>query len=349
MKKVNFNNSKRQLSPQPSPNLRSKKAPKNESLNRFVNEVKSIYESNLLSEVNKINVRLDQIHWIISNVEEEREEAEDLKLKISTELKNLNSRYIEFLLKLRKITVDDMAEITNYMPNRAIIEKLIDKYLPVQDKSTVNIVCSCGYNIISDKIKLCPSCYNELKSGDTFTLNETPHKMSIDHKDTLEEAMACYQGTQNRTFSERFMNYLTKTMNERGIDPKNITRSTLRLIIKRGRFSEHFCDLNLLMHMFTGITLPNISHLQDRLRYRNKLMREVYIELHPDHKGKFLHGQFLLKVYLQMERYEYHKEDFSSELKMRDVTTRHNKEVREACKILKLRYPELNWEFNSTS
>ena len=339
---------KRTLTPSCSPNLRSAKLSKNNPLAKLVREVKTIYDKDIETRLIEIEMRLRGLEWIIDNVDDKSEVSEATKERdiILSQIDRIEAMYSNFVALLGIITMNDIYQLSEYV-SRNKLTSLVGKYSPVlkNDKERHAVCPSCKALVLQSS-KSCPLCYETLSLIDIFTLNEPVVKPGIDHKDTLEETMACYQGKQNRTFSEGFTQYLEEIMKRRGINPHQVTREVLRMIIKRGRYSSHFCDINLLYHRYTGASLPNISHLEDRLRYRNALMKDIYKELYPEHTGKYLHGQFLLKVMLQMEGYKYDPKDFSSELKMRQVVVRHNKELGQMVVELKKKYPDMNWNYN---
>jgi hypothetical protein len=340
-----------------SPNLVPRKIRRTlTTTGKVIKDLTAYYNEEIDRRLENLDVRVDQLQWIITEGDEDDKDQAIKELKkIEVEFDSILCKRNKFQAKLLAVDIKDMDanyELYEFVPKERIaasIAKYDSKFAKFEPAAS-SILCSkCKIAVnLTYNTTQCPHCYEDLNNRDVYTSNETNMKSAIDRKDTLEEAMDCFEGIQKRTFSKGFVDHIDRYLVERNIDPRLVSKETLRLIIKRGRYSEHFCDLNLLHKTYTGSQLPNITHLKSKLRHRNALMKEVYKELHPDHKGKYLHGQFLLKIMLQMEGFKYNKDDFSSELKMRNVTMRHNKEAAEVCCILKKRYPEMNWDFSFT-
>lgn len=246
-------------------------------------------------------------------------------------------------------------------PNVEIRLKLIARYLQIAKKYyPLNITrteiadskCpNCGEKLDDKLIGLCcsnPKCGYFQEAVETMCshkeFQQTNSKFPYSKKENFAEGMRNFQGKQPKRPPERVFDIVRQEMAKYNIDKTQLTKHALHQILRTKHLSENYSDLNLIYSIITETPPPDISHYESALLHRYDLFEEIYEDIKPEDRQNSLHIQYLLWAFLTQEGYRCDPDDFLT-LKTREVLLEHDQVMRRACRILKSRYPHMNWTF----
>jgi len=94
--------------------------------------------------------------------------------------------------------------------------------------------------------------------------------------------------------------------------------------------SAFYDDINLILHLYWGWELPNISHLEERIMEDYINTQQVYNSILKKDRDASLNIQFRLYVHLKAVGYPCTKDDFKIQTS-RDSLIFHNEVWKEMC------------------
>ena len=220
------------------------------------------------------------------------------------------SKYLDIAKKYIKINV--FREITHEKLCDACGEKLDD--LSIDGIGILR--CPCG--MIKDTVSKEP-VYKDSSRVSTSTRNNYEDKLNF------IKAIARYQGKQGNKLPQNLIQSLDEYFSSYGLmtgkqfkeskplDEQGRRVGTDRLMmIKALRESGNsglYEDINLIMHMYWGWTLPDISHLVDTIIDDYEKSQKVYENIKVD-RSSCLNTQYRLFKHLQRLGYPCRKDEF---------------------------------------
>lgn len=229
--------------------------------------------------------------------------------------------------------------------------KIIHEYLEIAKKYiqieithnfTVQAVCpGCDTDLSSmftdeeSGLSVCPKCCYERESISHQTTyrdiqrTNTTNKNNYDDCENFRKALYRFQGKQihhppNKLY-EQLNDYFISIGKPIGSDIKKLPtmpngkkpgtyRQMMYEALNETNNSAFYDDINLIMHIYWGWELPDISHLEDRIIEDYIATQKVYNEIPDKERDASLNIQFRLFVHLKAVGYPCTKDDFKIQI-----------------------------------
>ena len=205
--------------------------------------------------------------------------------------------------------------------------------------------CSCG--VLKDTISKTPA-YKDTARITTSSRN------GYEDKENFIKAYMRFQGKQNNRFQKSLLQELDayfrnfgmptgeeikkRPLDERG-RRQGTNRSMMYKALQETQNAALYEDINLLLYLYWGWTLPDISHLETRILEDYERSQRVYEEIKSE-RSSCLNTQYRLFKHLQLLGYPCKQEDFKI-VGTRDIQEYHENMWEKICK-------ELGWPFIKT-
>jgi hypothetical protein len=269
-----------------------------------------------------------------------------------------DSKGIIFFIKNKEKEKDD---IINY--RLRIIRDYLDiakDYIRIEINQKFNIKVSCpGCGLDLTKIfidedsglSVCPSCGYEKESishnsnyKDTLRLNSS-NRNNYDDCENFRKALYRFQGKQNNRppvkLYEQLDVYFIRINKPIGSEilklplsedgkKKGTSREMMFEALADTNNSAFYDDINLILHIYWGWELPNISHLEEKIMEDYINTQQVYNSIAKKDRNASLNIQFRLYVHLKAVDFPCTKDDFKIQTS-RDSLIFHNEIWKEMC------------------
>jgi hypothetical protein len=209
-------------------------------------------------------------------------------------------------------------------------------------------------NIFVDEdsgLSVCPSCGYEKESishnsnyKDTLRVNSN-NRNNYDDCENFRKALYRFQGKQNNRppvkLYEQLDLYFIRIKKFPGSEiiklpitedgkKKGTSREMMFEALADTNNSAFYDDINLILHVYWGWELPNISHLEERIMEDYINTQQIYNSIAKKDRNASLNIQFRLYVHLKSVGYPCSKDDFKIQTS-RDSLIFHNEIWREMC------------------
>lgn len=230
--------------------------------------------------------------------------------------------------------------------------------LEVNQKLVFKLNCpGCGMDlskIFIDEdsgLSICPSCGHEKESishnstyKDALRVNSS-HRNNYDDCENFRKALHRFQGKQNNhppaKLYEQLDAYFYRIKKPIGAEilklpltengrKKGTSREMMFEALSDTNNSAFYDDINLILHIYWGWELPNISHLEERIMEDYINTQQVYNSILKKDRDASLNIQFRLYVHLKAVGYPCTKDDFKIQTS-RDSLIFHNEVWKEMC------------------
>jgi hypothetical protein len=220
---------------------------------------------------------------------------------------------------------------------------LIKEYLEVARKYIViniedenkqhNVTCNnCNnkrdFDIITKNIYVCMNCFAQqtvMKHNSSYNDIDRVNissKYMYDRKVHFRDCVKQYQGKQNCTIDSKVYTELEDQFKRHHLlegNPdssneirfKNITKNHILMFLKELGHSNHYENVHLIHHTFTGVKPDDISHLESQLLDDFDALTELYDRKfkHINRKN-FINTQYVLYQLLLRHKHPCKKEEF---------------------------------------
>jgi len=222
----------------------------------------------------------------------------------SDENKNIIKEYL--LIARNYIDIEIVQQLSNYIPCVNCSTSSANNIMYCIDENVY--VCSiCGFT----QIIILPSS----NFKDTVRLNSKGNNKYYYQKETnLRDAIKQYQGKQNKTIPADVYAFVYTWMEKNKINKKDLTKDHLKLLFSSYHdqgYSLYYDDITLIHHQITGISLPDISHIENNIIDRFRKIVPVFYRIRPNNRGSFLNIQYVFYQLLRLEKWKCSIDDFS--------------------------------------
>lgn len=266
------------------------------------------------------------------------EETEDDK--ISARYRHmLISRYLE--IARRYIQIDVIREVGTEKICEACGENL--ENATIDDAGT--LYCPCG--VIRDTISRQPAYKDTVRISSSSRNN-------YEDKENFVKSFMRFQGKQSNRFGSGLFDTLDayfksyglmtgEEVKKRPLDDRGrrvgTDKAMMYKALKETGNESLYEDINLLLHLYWGWTLPDISHLEEAILEDYEKSQRVY-ETIKNERSSCLNTQYRLFKHLQLLGYPCKTDDFKI-IGTRDILEYHEMIWEKICK-------ELGWPFIKT-
>lgn len=225
-----------------------------------------------------------------------------------------NDLFNQFLSIAKKYLKDELNLDTNCKNNTKMEE---------------NLCTTCDINDWShnEYSKICNICGTETilfsansNFKDIKRINLNP-KYKYQRKVHFRDALNCYQGKQNKTIPEKVYSALEAKFkihnllaenDDFHVRHKNITKEHIHIFLKETKNNGYYEDTSLLHFHFTGISCPDLTHIEEELMEDFNKIVEVYdtLDLTSYKRKNFLNCQYILKQLIGRKGIETNINDF---------------------------------------
>lgn len=197
--------------------------------------------------------------------------------------------------------------------------KLVDEYLSRMDtnylrpisQDALGICIKCSTELVclqQEGTMVCPSCgYQELLLVEQNRpllrqiTKEASHQ-SYKRINHFREWCSQLQGRESTDIPEEvFEQILQEIKKEKITDPKKITYSKMREILKRLRSNKYYEHINFIIRRITDQQTPHFSpELEEKLCNMFKEIQSSFVKFCPDHRKNFLSYSYVLYKFFQI-------------------------------------------------
>lgn len=207
-----------------------------------------------------------------------------------------------------------------------------DCKLPLQKEDDYLFVCdNCGYTVKHYTSSISFNENNRINATQRYVYDKRAH---------FGDSIKKFQGKQNTTITQKVYDDLKTKLQKHDINIKDFTKTHLLEFLRLTGHSDHYEDSSLIYSELTGISPPDISHLEQELFELFDKIDPIYERVKPIDRVNFLNGQFVLFKLLQKLKFPCKEEDFYI-LKTREKMLEHDQIWKKICN-------ELCWTFIAT-
>lgn len=304
-------------------------------------------------EINKNNIQIQELTDKIANAKSKNNKALYIvsSIKYLTEYKKIvdNPVKIDFttnktvapvncaeknILIIKYLNVAELyIDINQYISHKSGSEKIID-----------SSICVCGKKMknIQDEF-ICNNCGIKSNNVESFAVYKDIDRVNIsstykyDMRQHLKEALDNYQGKQKTIVPQEVYDIINMYVKNMNIDV--ITKKIIWDILKENKYSVYYNDVNKIHHEITGIPLPNILDIEDKINKDIDDISQVYEEVKNPNRKNFINAQLTICLLLKRHGHKCKLSDFHIL-----STHKYLKEHLDTCRRIELR---LNWEKTS--
>lgn len=252
----------------------------------------------------------------------------------------------------------DPAERKNRFKRLIIIARYLErceKYVEVvatRVEDDTPVCEECGSLIIhKDEIWVCEN--DECSMGD-FSIEHNKHSFDgggaftnlandgggKDYDDSgMLKAMLIFQGKEKKVPPQEVIQKIKQYMKAKGI-PLRVNISKMRIILESMGLKDYYGNVNYIHSQVTGIECPDISHLEDNILLRTRLIHEEASDLIQSNTR----DKILLQYLTQMEGFSC-DEGYFPEIKTAFVRDNYNIMMKLICDRMKTRDTSLTWNY----
>lgn len=183
------------------------------------------------------------------------------------------------------------------------------------------------FDIIDNNIYICNLCFNQqivIKYNSSYNdidrVNISSKYIYI-RKVHFRDCINQYQAKQNNTIPPNIYTDLEREFFQHHllVGDKNtakeirfskITKKHIQMFLKELNYSNHYENINLIHHVMTGISPPDISHLEEQLLDDFNVLTELYSTMKHIKRKSFINSQHVLYQLLRRHKYPCNKDDF---------------------------------------
>ena len=317
------------------------------------NLTSQLQATNVYQEKKQIQTKIAELELIIKNSEDNSRLAEYIYR---------TNDIVEEYQKLTSIPVAvNFFSTTSGDPNRHRKQELLQAFTDIaseyielttyrsskQDK----VSCECGntlsFTTSTNSIK-CDVCgqlrtiycvQTSYKDIDRVNLSQKyKYKRRVHFRDTVNQ----YQGKQNKRIDPKVYNDLEDEFKKHNLlvdaptfheQHAKITKEILLLFLSETHHNNHYEDVQLIHHYFTGIPCPDLSHIEDELYQEFDLVVDAFSKLEGLERLNFLNGSFVLYQLLKRRKYKVSEYEFDF-LKTRERRLDHDELFARICLVL---------------
>lgn len=226
-------------------------------------------------------------------------------------------------------------------------------YYPMNITRTVNTdtrCTNCSGNIIKDgehyRCVECDCITHILEIQEEHTDYEEPTSKKFTNEDTSNYRDIVLQCAG--TFPIIIPDYVIETIVETNsqyidFDIKKMTKTDLLKTMKKLNMGLWYKHINKIYQMLTSIKPMDITKYIPNLYRRGDLLHEIYDKIKPENKTNFMHGLYLVWIFLKNEGCDPNMEDFCM-LKSRSCEIENIDILTKGFEILRKTHPEFKWE-----
>lgn len=312
--------------------------------NKTINEIRAINE-----EIKFLDDRINDYSQNVS-LNKYIKESKDILLEYNKVASNKSKGVVIF----RKTKEVEEPQLIKY--RLKVIEKYLNmakNYIELEiiHKSDNKVTCpGCNIdltNIFIDEVSglcVCPNCGYERES---ITHNSTykdsqrfnnGNRNNYDDCENFRKALLRFQGKQVHkppeklyTHLDEYFMKLNKPIGQEILKmpllPNGQKKGTSRIMmfeaLNETNNSAYYDDINLILHLYWGWSLPDISHIEDQIMDDYLITQQVYNNIPNKDREASLNIQFRLFVHLKAVDYPCSKDDFKIQTS-RDSLIFHN-------------------------
>jgi hypothetical protein len=223
--------------------------------------------------------------------------------------------------------------------------------LELYHKININLMCpGCGMDLSKmfidqdSGLSLCPACGYERESvsynstyKDSLRVNSATRN-NYDDCENFRKALYRFQGRQNNRppakLYEQLDTYFIKIKKPVSSEilklplmedgkKKGTSREMMFEALSDTNNSAYYDDINLILHIYWGWELPNISHLEEKIMEDYINTQQIFNSIIKKDRNASLNIQFRLYVHLKAVNYPCTKDDFKIQTS-RDSLIFHN-------------------------
>ena len=208
-----------------------------------------------------------------------------------------------------------------------------------------NGLCTCECGVVRENLSL-------------YTLYKDSNRVNIGNRnnyedwENFEKALIRYQGKQPNKPPDRLYDqldaYYTKIQKSRGSDVQaqalladgkktGTSRQMMLDALCETANSAYYDDVNLIMHVYWGWRLPDVSHLEDQIMKDYFSTQQIYNSQPHEGRDASLNTQFRLYVHLLAVGHECSRDDFKIQTS-RDSLEFHQDMWRRMCEKTGVRF-----------
>lgn len=262
----------------------------------------------------------------------ENDEVVKERLKIIKEFLDIAKNYIKLDI-IHKITIRARCPGCNIEINNSFID----------DESGLCICPSCGYeresishhSTYKDSQRVNIGNRNSYDDCENFrkALHRFQGKQNHHPPDKLYDQLDIYFRNINKLYRE---NVLKQPLTEDG-RKKHTSRQMMYEALNETNNSAYYEDINLILHLYWGWALPDISNLEDRIMEDYITTQQIYNAIPNKDRDASLNIQFRLFVHLKAVDYPCTKDDFKIQTS-RDSLIFHNEMWKIMCEKSGVKY-----------
>lgn len=241
--------------------------------------------------------------------------------------------------------------------------KIASTYMDIVVESNYPIIIKCENcnNHLIDKnetnILICSECHTEIdliNKQDNTTYADTSRinvatRFVYDRKTHFRECLYNFQGKQQTTIPEQLIDKIRLKLVQYKLNDydkdgnktyKRVTKKNIANILKELRMGKHYDHTNLIHKMITGIELPDLSHISDKVIRDFDVLSNTYDKFFKNIDRKnFISTNYVLFQILTNNGYNCNVDDFTV------LKTTERKLFHEH--VLKTLFEELKWNYTS--
>lgn len=229
---------------------------------------------------------------------------------------------------------------------------LAKKYCPmnVTREVKINKFCgNCSGNMIdTGDVFVCSECEtmqkkyeltSEISSNDDQSSKRANYESNVNFRDIVMQ----HQTTYPVIIPERILITIKEAISQyEEFDMTKLTRTDLFRIMREQNLGVWYKHLHKIYKLLTGKGTKDISRHVSNLFKRGDLLEAIYDKIKPADRSNFMHGLYLLWLFLMNEKYEPDIEEFIL-LKSVDVEANNVEILTDGFEMLKRSNPEFEW------
>lgn len=152
------------------------------------------------------------------------------------------------------------------------------------------------------------SLTNDVTFSDLSRINGASNSIYT-NKETIEKAIACYQGKEEVVFPKDIFKHLDTYCDENRINKYTLNPNIAREIFKKIGYSSYYDHVNLFLYMYIRRKLPDISQHESVLLQDHALFSQKY-QIVKDDRYSSLNAQYVLYILIRRRKIPHDINDF---------------------------------------
>jgi len=277
-------------------------------------------------------------------------------LDYTSKVKPLLAEYKELSKVIPKIFGEKEKPVDSDNGRKAFV---VDEYLAIAQqycpmdvireiKANTGCKC-CGGLVVDDGEQLKCSecgvshakievCTEKIESEDSLFKN-TANEHSANFRDILSQ----FRGTYPVVIPDKVLDTIKKAISQyKAFDIRKMTKADLVKIMKENGLGLWYKHLNKIHNLLTGNPLPDMASCAANVEKRGELLAEIYDEIKPEDRSNFIHGLYVIWLFMMNEGCKPNMDDFSL-LKSRQTELVNIDTMIRGFDILRKTHPEFEW------